>query len=70
MAALRPPATPQPPFSPVIPISKWAELRGLSISTARRLVTDGKLRAIKLSARRLGIRADDDAAYLAACSND
>jgi predicted site-specific integrase-resolvase len=70
MAALRPPTTPQSPFSPVIPISKWAELRGVSISTARRLVTEGKLRAIRLSARRLGIRADDDAAYLATCAHD
>jgi hypothetical protein len=51
----------------VIPFKIWCEMRGLSEWNARRLVKDGKVKVTQLSPRRVGIRTDHDAEYLAAC---
>jgi predicted site-specific integrase-resolvase len=45
----------------------WCRMRSISVSTGRRLAAAGKIRLIHLSTRRLGVREDDDRAYLAAC---
>jgi hypothetical protein len=45
----------------VTPFLDWCALRGFSENTGRRLITH-------LSARRIGVRSDDDEAYLASCA--
>jgi hypothetical protein len=58
-----------PPTIVVTPFLDWCALRGISAATGRRLVAAGKLRVVRLSKRRLGVRSDDDEMYLAACSS-
>jgi hypothetical protein len=74
MTAQRPLRAKYPPKRPIIPLSEWCNLRGLSRSTARRLILEGKLKAARIYQRsRRGprqiivIRADHDAEYLAGC---
>jgi hypothetical protein len=49
-----------------IPFLEWCAMRGFSVSTGRRLIADGKIPATRISDRRIGIRSDHDAAFLAA----
>lgn len=43
----------------VLNFKQAAKFRGVSISTMRRLHTAGKLRVVRLSERRLGVRVAD-----------
>jgi hypothetical protein len=52
----------------VTPFLDWCALRGFSESTGRRLIKAGKVRITHPSARRIGVRSDDDEAYLASCA--
>ena len=51
----------------VIPWLEWCELRGLSLSTAERLMRAGKVKVTFLSKRRKGVRTDHDQEYLDSC---
>ena len=51
----------------VIPWLEWCELRGLSLSTAERLMRAGKVKVTFLSERRKGVRTDHDAEFLDSC---
>jgi hypothetical protein len=51
----------------VYPFRQWCAMRGVSISTGRRLAAAGKIRLTRLSERVLGVRSDDDLAYLNSC---
>jgi hypothetical protein len=51
----------------VIPWLEWCELRGLSLSTAERLMRAGKVKVTFLSERRKGVRTDHDQEYLDSC---
>jgi predicted site-specific integrase-resolvase len=51
----------------VYTIQQWAELRGLSMSTARRIIREGRIKVVQLSERRLGIRSDHDLEFLKSC---
>jgi hypothetical protein len=57
------------PFPRTVSLKEWCEIRGVSLSTARRQIALGNLRVIHLSARRLGITEDDDQAFLASGGN-
>ena len=48
----------------VLSIKQTCAILGVSRSTAHRLVRDGKLTTIRLSARRVGIRESDLAAFV------
>jgi hypothetical protein len=61
---------PAPPFARVVSLKEWTKLRGLSLSTARRLIARGKLRAIRLSERRLGITEESDREFLTAAAGE
>ena len=54
----------------VIPFKQWCVIRGISEAVAHRLVKKGKLRITRLSERRIGVRTDDDRAYLDACASE
>ena len=54
----------------VIPFKQWCVIRGLSEAVAHRLVKKGKLRITRLSERRIGVRTDHDAQYLAAGASE
>jgi hypothetical protein len=54
----------------VIPFLDWCEARGISESTGRRLIRAGKVKVTHLSARRIGVRSDHDAEYLAQCEGE
>jgi hypothetical protein len=49
----------------VFSLRQWAELNGLSLRTARRLVAQGDLPVLRLSGRRIGVRASDAARWQA-----
>jgi hypothetical protein len=51
----------------VIPWLEWCALRGLSLSTAERLMRAGKVKVTFLSERRKGVRTDHDAEFLDSC---
>jgi predicted DNA-binding transcriptional regulator AlpA len=52
-------------------IPEWAALRGLSLSTARRLLAEGKgPKVTRLSPRIPGIRDSDDRAWLERCAEE
>jgi hypothetical protein len=51
----------------VIPFLEWAEMRGLSPSTADRIARAGKIKVTYLSPRRRGVREDHDLEYLNSC---
>jgi predicted site-specific integrase-resolvase len=57
----------RPDIITVIPLIEWCKLRGISRATARRLILAGKVKATRLSERRIGIRSDHDQEYLDAC---
>jgi hypothetical protein len=57
-----------PPFPRVLTWLQWVELRGLSLSTAERLEKAGKIKTVRLSARRKGVTEDEDRRYLEACA--
>jgi hypothetical protein len=56
-----------PPIT-VYKFREWCRMRGISVSTGRRLNAAGRIRFVHLSARCLGVRSDDDEAYLASCT--
>jgi hypothetical protein len=45
-------------------------MRGIGYSSARAMVKAGKIKAVRLSSRRLGIRSDEDARFLAQAERD
>jgi hypothetical protein len=49
----------------VFSLKQWAELNALSLRTARRLVAEGDLPVLRLSGRRIGVRASDAAKWQA-----
>jgi hypothetical protein len=51
----------------VYPFNEWIKLRGISVATGRRLIAAGKVKVTRLSERRIGIRSDHDAEFLASC---
>jgi len=53
----------------VYPFLEWCRMRGFSISTGRRLIESGRVKATRLSERRIGIRSDDDLEYLNSCQS-
>jgi hypothetical protein len=69
---LPPPPPPKPPLHPqpvyVIPWLEWIKLVGISLSTAQKLEIAGKIKTVRLSKRRKGVRSDHHQEYLAACS--
>ena len=54
----------------VTPFLDWCAAKGISESTGRRLIQAGKLKVVHLSARRIGVRSDHDAEYLAQCEGE
>jgi len=52
----------------VIPFREWCRLRGISVATGRRLAAAGRVKVTHMSARIIGVRSDDDQAYLDSCS--
>jgi excisionase family DNA binding protein len=57
----------QPERIIVYSIPEWAKLRGISKSTARRLIKAGRVKVTRLSERRFCIRSDHDQQYLDSC---
>jgi predicted site-specific integrase-resolvase len=53
----------------VIPWSTWLRMVGISNSTGRRLVREGKVTVTWLSERRKGIRSDHHQAFLDSCQS-
>jgi hypothetical protein len=56
-----------PPFPEIIPWQQWIHMRGISLSTADRLMREGRIKVTWLSKRRKGIRADHDREFLDSC---
>ena len=54
----------------ITPFLDWCVMRGISPSTGRRLANAGKVRITHMSARRIGVRSDHDAQFLAAASGE
>ena len=52
----------------ILSFKAWCALNGFSESTGRRIIAAGKVKVTQLSARRIGIGEDDNAAYQAACA--
>jgi excisionase family DNA binding protein len=52
-----------------IKVSEFANRTGLSLASAKRLVREGEIKVVRLTARRIGIRESDLAAWLDARSN-
>jgi predicted site-specific integrase-resolvase len=51
----------------VFRFDEWCRMRGISIATGRRLVSEGKVKITRLSERRIGIRSDHDREFLDRC---
>jgi hypothetical protein len=51
----------------VLTFKQWCELNGFSKATGRRVLAAGKCRYLRLSERRIGIRASDNAEYQESC---
>jgi hypothetical protein len=54
----------------VYSLREWAEMRNISLATARRLVAAGRVKLTYLSTRRVGVRSDHDLEYLDSCIRD
>jgi hypothetical protein len=54
----------------VYSLREWAEMRSLSLPTARRLAAAGRVKLTYLSTRRVGVRSDHDQEYLDSCLRD
>ncbi len=52
----------------VYPFAEWCRMRGISKATGRRLAAAGRVKITHLSERIIGVRSDDDQAYLDSCS--
>lgn len=53
------------PFERVIPLQDWANSKSISLTTAKRLRSAGKLKTVQLSANRIGVTESADREYMA-----
>jgi predicted site-specific integrase-resolvase len=51
----------------VMSFQEWCAFNSISPDTGRRIIAAGKIKVMKLSDRRIGIREDHNAEYQAAC---
>jgi predicted site-specific integrase-resolvase len=51
-------------FLRVVPWEQWCKSKGISKLTGIRLRQQGKIKVVKLSERRLGVREDDDREFM------
>jgi excisionase family DNA binding protein len=54
-----------PPIDPILSITTCADLLNLSKRTVERIIADQKMRVIRISDRRLGVRRSELARYIA-----
>ena len=58
-----------PGFERVLPFPEWCRLKGISLTSGKRLVRAGKVRVTHLSANRIGISESADRDYMKACES-